>query len=291
MRLALFLFLVFGTGMLLAQDGNSNPFELPQPSSVLPSSTKIGEDVNLDNPFEITNASDKLTRITTLTNPTTVTTKQTVQEKPLSFKMAITFSTIIVLGILMTFFRGVYRDFWESAFRDRKFNQFYRRINFQWIVPNALLFIYAVITISIFLYLVSSHWGYIYEIHSYKWIGLIALGYASYFVIKHVLLTFVGNTFDISNETSRYSLLAMTFNIVTSIFITPINLLLLLGPSGLQSIAAFVGVTICCAMCILFLLRALSVANRFILRDILHFFVYLCTLEIAPLAIIFKLLG
>lgn len=274
----------------VAQEGSTNPFELAEPSTVLPAETATPVPLNQNNPFEIQTNSKKANTPITQRSPQQ-DRPPAKNDAPLGFKMVIAFSSMFLLGLLMTFFRGVFGDFWDAAFRDRKFNQMYRKISAIWVLPHIFLFIYAIFSIGLFIYLALSHFGSMPHLHSYQWITTIALGYGAYFIVKHLFLFFIGDTFDIGNETSRYSLLLMTFNIVAGICVTPINLLLILGPASIKAIVVYLGIILCGGLLLLLLLRAISVANRFITKDLLHFFVYLCALEIAPIAIVAKLLS
>jgi len=205
-------------------------------------------------------------------------------------RIGISLLLILPLALLLTLFRGVFNDFFESAYRDRKFNQFFRRMNSMWVIPNILLYIFFFLSISVFVHLVLTYYGYNMFDNIAQSIGILAVCIASYFSIKHSLIYFLGNTFEVKNESNRYSLLILTFNIIAGVFLTPFSLLLLLGPDSIKGAVIVIGLLFCLLTMSLLLLRSLSVSNRLLSQHSLHFFMYLCTIEIAPLFIVAKLL-
>jgi len=279
------LLTIFIVSTSLGQE-TKNPFDLQGKSSEEEQVIESERPVS-DNPFDIQNSTTSTFNSQIEDNKEIATPR--VQSKDGS-QIGLAVLLLIPLALLLTIFRGVFNNFFESTYRDRKFNQFYRRINSIWVAPHILLYLYFFISLAIFIHLVLSNYNYPVYDPAWKSIGFIGLGIAGFILMKHAMIFFLGDTFDVKNEYTRYALLFMTFNITIGVLITPINLLLLLGPASIKSAVIIVSFILLGLTIGLLILRSLSVANKLLVQHPMHFFTYLCTIEIAPLFIIAKML-
>jgi len=282
--IAPFLLLIFMVSSSFGQETN-NPFDLQNKST----ETELEEEAILpasDNPFDIQNDASSFGTIEENKSNIEVLSKESKDGNQIGLSILL----LIPLALLLTIFRGVFNNFFESVYRDRKFNQFYRRMNSIWVLPHILLYAFFFISMAVFVHLVLSHYNYPTFDSPWTSIGFIALGIAGFVLIKHAMIFFLGDTFDVKNEYSRYALLFMTFNITIGVLLTPFNLLLLLGPLSIKYIVIIVSFIFLGLTLLLLILRSLSVANKLLVQHPMHFFTYLCTIEIAPLFIIAKML-
>ncbi|MBT8219429.1 MAG: DUF4271 domain-containing protein [Bacteroidia bacterium] len=279
----LVVFVLF-SGSLLSQV-EDNPFELPN----LPDGSVEAPTINIDssNPFEIstTTSARKIAQEASV-NETNDATKESAS----SLEVGMAIFVMVFLAVLLSLFRGLFQNMLDSALKDRKFNQVYRRMQGIWRVPNILFYMYFTINAAIFLFYCANYFEFMNQLATLYRILVIAGLVLAYFFAKHIIVEFIGRTFDIENETDRYSLLVLLFNIIIGVILTPLNIMILLGPDSFQGIIIICGIVILLLVFVLFLLRGLSIANAFLPRNTFHFFMYLCTIEIAPLFIIAKMM-
>ena len=272
----------------IGQD-TSNPFDLPD-KNAQDDEAVTTKRAQSDNPFDLQPVSEEGQQQTIRNEKPLKDILPTLSASDQGGRIGISLVLLIPLALLLTLFRGVFNDFLESAYRDRKFNQFFRRLKSMWIVPNLLLYIFFFLSVSVFIHLALTHFEYDMFSNVVKSISILIISISGYFILKHALIFFLGDTFEVKNESTRYSLLILTFNIILGVFLTPINLLLLLGPDWIKGGTVILGFLLCGAVVSLLLLRSLSISNRLLIQHSFHFFMYLCTIEIAPLFIVAKLL-
>ena len=214
------LLTIFIVSSVLGQE-TQNPFDLQDKLEV---ETSIIESPrpSSDNPFDIQNSASQSSWEES--NESTTSSPLSIEAKN-GNEISLAVLLLIPLALLLTLFRGVFNNFFESVYRDRKFNQFYRRMNSIWVIPHILLYAYFFLSVAIFVHLVLSYYGY-EVLDTWRSIAFITTSLASFILAKHAMIFFVGDTFDVKNEYTRYALLFMTFNITIGVLLTPINLLL-----------------------------------------------------------------
>ena len=108
------------------------------------------------------------------------------------------------------------------------------------------------------------------------------------YVIKHLVLFFLAWLLPFSHEFKHYELIISTTNKIIGIYVLPF--LFVIGYTS--GITQMIGLIICCTGLISIYLYRLFISLRLSLRFItfykFHFFIYLCTIEIAPFAILLK---
>jgi hypothetical protein len=124
--------------------------------------------------------------------------------------------------------------------------------------------------------------------NNFSFLGLCFLFAAAVFLTKHLLLRLIGWLLPVEQDILRYNFLIIAFNCVLGLFLMPFNFLI----SFLLEYKDFL-VFWAIGLAILFYgyraLRAFSVAAKFLAGNQFHFLLYLCTVEIAPVAILVKL--
>jgi hypothetical protein len=108
------------------------------------------------------------------------------------------------------------------------------------------------------------------------------------FLSKHLLLRLISWLLPVEQEMTRYNFLITVFNCVLGLFLLPFNFLI----SFLLEYKDFL-VFWAIGLAILFYgyrtLRAATLATKFLAGHQFHFLLYLCTVEIAPVVILIKL--
>jgi hypothetical protein len=76
---------------------------------------------------------------------------------------------------------------------------------------------------------------------------------------------------------------------LTGLALTPLNIFMAYSPTGLSSIFMYLAIAAIFVIFILRALRGLFVGASYLSTHPFHFLLYLCTAEIAPLAVLAKL--
>ncbi len=155
--------------------------------------------------------------------------------------------------------------------------------------PLLLLYIFFFLSGGFFLYLVVQTLGATFEDH-WTLLGWCVLGLTAIFILKHTVLRVIGNIFPLEKELRQYSFTIAIFNITLGILLLPFNLLIAFGPGALPRYLIY---TILASILLIYgfrIIRSLLIASRYISLHKFHFFMYLCTVEIAPTIVLVKFL-
>lgn len=121
----------------------------------------------------------------------------------------------------------------------------------------------------------------------YIYLTLIIMGL---YLGRHFFLNFMGFVFPVHKETSIYSFSIKLFNAILGLFLLIINLLIVLGPENWRLYLIYGGFILLSIFYLFRLFNGTIHASRLASKHTFHFFLYLCTTEIAPLVIFYNLL-
>ncbi|MBK8632548.1 MAG: DUF4271 domain-containing protein [Saprospiraceae bacterium] len=151
-----------------------------------------------------------------------------------------------------------------------------------------LMYIVFFINASVFIYLVLRHY---YNLATVQIWFYVLVGVTSVYIVRHLTLRIFGWLFPLEKESALYSFTIMFINLLTGLLLIPINLLMAFGPESFFQPAFIVGLIIIGILLLIRYIRGFLISANFILSDIFLFFVYLCTLEIAPLLLGYRLIA
>jgi len=275
--------------LAFAQEGN--PFELtprlPEKPAQEENETGTGEVTG--NPFDVV-PGKRANRSVRPPEPLP-DIKPLVSDGRDRFHFVVTILQLLLLASLVTLMRSVILRVFQAFANDNMFNQLYRdreaRGPFSFILLSTLFFLNA----GLFVF----HW--IQQLETprseglFQQLGLAILVVLILIILKHILLAIIGYIFPVHEEVKRYRFLITVFLIVIGLFLIPVNLLLAYGPEG-SSYPILVGAVVILIGLVLFRsLRALLIANRKVNILSFHFLLYICTIEIAPVLIFWKLIS
>jgi hypothetical protein len=105
------------------------------------------------------------------------------------------------------------------------------------------------------------------------------------------MLSIVGNLFSIETEVRKYNFLIVIFNCILGLFLVPFNLLIAFsakaGSQQLLLVSWMLGL-----VAIFYAyrsLRASGIGAKFLTQSPIHFLLYFCAVEIAPVLLLVKL--
>lgn len=291
--LLLFGCLLWSLGPALGQNAN-NPFELVprldeenRQLTAPKSSEEIAD--SLMNPFDLIYDSPRETDFT----PYEVDPK--VEPIITSDKERFLFFGIGIMVLLFTSGVSLVGNYLNKSFQsfiyDNAFNQYYREQDGRGAAPYYVLYLLFFVNLGFFLLLVLDYNQVSLPIRNYylQWL-LFSAGAASLFLLKHFILILIRLIFPVDSEIRRYIFLMIVFSVVLGAVLVPANLLIAYGPEGSTNYVLW-GTII--AIAIIYLLRSirgLFIANKQLLFHRFHFLLYICTVEIAPVAIVVRLI-
>jgi hypothetical protein len=115
-------------------------------------------------------------------------------------------------------------------------------------------------------------------------------GVSLVFLIKHAILYVIANVFPIAKEVQLYNYIIITGGIFLCLILLPLNIFIAYSPDSLKELFTLAAVGIIGLVYFVRSIRSLSIASPFLMTDQFHFLLYLCTVEIAPIMILIKLL-
>jgi len=275
--------------MGFAQEGN--PFELTPrlPEKPVQDEAAAEKEEAIGNPFDVV-PGKRANRSVRPPEPLP-DIKPLVSDGRDRFHFVVTILQLLLLASLVTLMRSVIMRVFQAFANDNMFNQLYRdreaRGPFSFILLSVLFYLNA----GLFVF----HW--IQQLEAplaeglFQQLGLAILVVLILIILKNILLAIIGYIYPVYEEVKRYRFLITVFLIIMGLFLIPINLLLAYGPEGI-SYPLLVGTVVVLAGLLLFRsLRGLLIANRKVNILSFHFLLYICTIEIAPVLIFWKLIS
>ena len=272
-------------------NSNQNPFDLqentnPQVSPPPAPSFKAGE-----NPFEIkrldTGAKFGVKKVAP--SPVLQPQKNSTRINDRSFLSIVAGILIIISTVLIVLYRSVVSQIYRAFLNDNILKLKQREqgsfIDLSLIALYFLFFLNA----GFFCYLIAKNFGPPIQ-DQWRTLAYCTLGVSGIFMLKHLFLRLLGVIFPISKELRQYSFTIVVFNITIGLLLLPLNLLTALGPSGFPKYLIYSTLGIIALIYCFRFIRSLLIASRHISLNKFHFFMYLCTVEIAPTLVLVKLL-
>ena len=194
----------------------------------------------------------------------------------------------LLAGIRLIFpkyFKNLFLLFMQTSMRQKQTRENLLQNNLASIFLNILFMVSAGIYIT--LLVLYKHWVDLSFNH------LLLYGVVFLFVVylvKYIFLAFSGWVFNVPEATSAYSFVVFLVNKVLGIILIPFVWIITFSPLPIKQVALTISAGI---ILVLFLYRYLisfGVIRTNLKVSVLHFFLYLCAVELLPLFLIYKLL-
>lgn len=290
----LILSLLLATTLLVAQ-GDRNPFELVDrlpPEEQLAAVTP--EESGPLNPFDLRAPATQSPAAPPLSGVDfgdPIVVEPTDPNDGRGIVIAIHLFFLLGLASLWVLFRGLLKQCMAGTINDGVITQIYTRRSGGQLGALWVCYLFFFLAAGFFLYQlalrndVSLRLGVIGSWLTYSLMVAAAVG------LKHGVLQAFGRTFRLRKEMSKYSFVLMVFSILAGLLLVPVNLLVSYAPEGWQIAFLYLGVIGLVGIYLLHLLRGLFIANRLVGEWPLHFLLYICAIEIAPLLLIYRYLS
>ena len=152
------------------------------------------------------------------------------------------------------------------------------------------LYILFWINAGIFAFLLLSHYGvksaYSQSLTLLACIGGVALT----FFLKHLILYIIAKVFPIEKEIKTYNFIILTAGILLGLILMPLNIFIAYTSAGLNEMFIYLTFGVIAVVYLVRSLRSLTIASPYMMENKFHFLLYLCTVEIAPVMVVAKLI-
>lgn len=118
-------------------------------------------------------------------------------------------------------------------------------------------------------------------------IGLAA-GLAGFYLFRHLALYLTGSIFPLQRPLSQYGFVINLFNAILGLALFPVNVGMSYAAGPLRELFLYAGIALVTSSLLLRGLRGLWIGLPFLTRSPVHFFLYLCAVEVAPVLILTK---
>ncbi len=215
-------------------------------------------------------------------------TASTGNERP-GFLFPVLLTLLILATILLTIFRDYISRIYQAVFSDNMLHQLYNdRQNIGLTTAFIPLYIFFLLNAGLFIFLTASHFGVLPAGVSLRNLAFSIGGVTVLFLLKHLVLIYLGSVFPVKEEASNYNFTIIVFSIFIGMGLVLLNLAIAYVPEGITrgliyATFLFIGLTY-----LLRYLRGVFIADKFIQFHKFHFLLYLCTVEIAPVLFLYR---
>ena len=275
----------------LTQDGR-NPFELiPRldPKEASAAVDDLSRTRGTGNPFDLLVAPEKTPALLPGVEPARRAPLDR-EERFRRFFFVATVVFLLLLASLLTLFRGYFQKTLRAFLSDNMLNQAQRDQESGRSLPFLLFYGFFFLNAGLYLYLLTAHYGYQPAAAPFSGFLICLAAVTLLFLAKHILLSLIGFIFPVQKEARIYSFMIVIFSIILGILLLPLNLLIVYGPEDLAGPLVLISFGLIATVYLFRSLRALFMAGQYLAFHTFHFLLYICTVEIAPVAVIIKLI-
>ncbi len=273
---------------------SQNPFELEH--RLEEGEVEVKTQLNPGNPFEkeesgntaVLPATDKKTTAKPAARPPT----KKIQSAPSSrFKFWIMTISLILLTLLIVLYSSLVSKAYRGFLNENFLKMIHRNEGRIVSIPYLLLYALYFISAATFIYLLSEHFGWILYKEPVKQYFACLAGVSLVFLVKHITLIILSLVFPISKQIRQYSFTIIVFNIILGICLLPFNLFIAFTAPGLAQGLIYLALALILVLYLYRSFRGLLIAGSYLSFHKFHFFMYLCTVEIAPVLLLVALLN
>jgi hypothetical protein len=193
--------------------------------------------------------------------------------------------TIIILASILNLKRNSFSNLYRSISNENYLRLIQREENNGYsplfIILNGLFYING----GLFLFLAFAHFGHAVDFNFFAIISFILF---LIYLLRNLGMGFLAYVFPISKEANQYNFTVILYNNFIGILLIVLNLIIAYSPSGIATFFLYLGFIMFGLFYLLRLFRGFLNSASFISNHFFHFFLYLCTFEIATVFILIK---
>lgn len=286
----LFLQIVMVLSACMALNAQPNPFELRHRLSAEEREQIAFQDRN---PFELIRGEEAVVIREYLPSAVKPQKVERVEDRRYVKAPGLLFWVYMGLFVVLTFLismgrtilgqmvRGMFNDqLTVSLMRDRDRSQ---------ASPYFLWYLFFFVNAGIFLYLaVNWYTGSTFPGESPIYLLYFSAAVAGFYLVKHLVLMLVGWIFPLQKPIRQYSFTINLFNALMGLILFPLNIAMTYTSGGLRDFFLYLVFTALVLSYLLRILRGLWIGLPYLMKHPIHFFLYLCAVEIAPVLFLWK---
>jgi hypothetical protein len=182
------------------------------------------------------------------------------------------------------YFSNLFQLIFQSPVRQKQTREQLQQNNLAALFSNILFILNASIFVS--LLAVKNAWV---DFSLYTCIAYSAALFAGLYVFKFLFLWFSGWLFGQTEAIGNYSFIVFLTNKVMGVFLIPAILLLAFSPISVQDFAYNIALIVITILFVYRYLISFSIVRTSLKVSAFHFFLYLCTCEVLPMFVLYKL--
>ncbi len=182
------------------------------------------------------------------------------------------------------YFSNVFELISQSPIRQKQTREQLQQNNLASLFSNILFILNA----SIFVSLVAVKNGWV-DLSLYSCIAYSAVGFTALYLFKFLFLWLSGWLFSQGEAIGNYSFIVFLTNKVMGVFLIPAILLLAFSPESVQDFAYNSALIVISILFVYRYLVSFSIVRASLKVSAFHFFLYLCTCEVLPMLVLYKL--
>jgi len=183
------------------------------------------------------------------------------------------------------YFSNVFQLIFQSPVRQKQTREQLQQNNLASLFSNILFILNASIFVS--LIAVKNAWV---DVSLYACIAYSAAIFAGLYLFKFLFLWFSGWLFSQTEAIGNYSFIVFLTNKVMGVFLIPVILLLAFSPLSVQDFAYNSAIIVVSILFVYRYLVSFSIVRASLKVSAFHFFLYLCTCEVLPMLVLYKLM-
>jgi len=246
------------------------------------------------NPFDLVrpeaNSSEQLSKVKSILQlpsvPTMVEDNESVMSRG-SFDTILCFVLLVILALASVLLGGPIRKMFNAAFNANMLSQLQRESRKYGYIIWAVL---GVVLVGVFFFVSTRHLYPTLTSYTWKTLGWFILAALGLTALKLVVLNVLKLIFPLAKPVEAYQTLILVFAGVMGLCVFPALILICFSAPGLATAIVYIGIGFIATSFLLRSLRALGNSIRYISGYPFHFLLYICGLEIGPLAVALKLL-
>ncbi len=202
-----------------------------------------------------------------------------------NYLLIIFLTLTIFLALIVVSDRTIMNKLYRSLINDNFLNNFLREQRGETALQLFFLYVFFVVNLGLFAYFFMN--GVLQveaEVKLWQTIGIVAAIYTGRYLFMQYLKIFVRA----GRELNQYYFTIVVFNIFFGLVVFPLNAFAAFAPVTVALSAIYLGLFLFVIIYLLRQLRGLFIGSKYLFGSQFHFFIYLCTVEIAPLLILGK---
>ena len=182
------------------------------------------------------------------------------------------------------YFSNVFQLIFQSPIRQKQTREQLQQNNLASLFSNILFILNA----SIFVSLIAIKNGWV-DLTLYSCIAYSVVGFTALYLFKFLFLWLSGWLFSQREAIGNYSFIVFLTNKAMGVFLIPAILLLAFSPPTVQDFAYNSALIIISILFVYRYLISFSIVRASLKVSAFHFFLYLCTCEVLPMLVLYKL--